>query len=749
MEDIKRKSVLEANYIKGRLQRDAFLGEYFIYTSDHDDSKIICIEKLFNEKEALMREVEAKKKKILNKHDYLINILDWSVEVQLNWCSTFYLLRVFYEFPGRNLKKEILSRKELQSTLSGFSMIELTHFLYSQVLVNKFLQEKGVYHGDISPSSIFVSTKGEFKLAWRVNEVSSPERVQIDKSIKGDPLYLAPTVFETVKNRTIEQRKHNSHKADMFALGLSILEAGLMRSVQGIYGNDNSGFQAKALEDLLNEFENKYLNNPLLFTSVRKMLEVDEENRPDFVNLVSALPEYEIILDYFYKLEHGLIEDDHEEPQHEQQQSSANQAIEPMTTNPEKDTQLRIENQASFFPKSHDYDAYSMGLNDPHFPSSNQNQAVLPGQHAPNSLRDPNALPNESDRRMSSNQQIDEKFYFDQPSTQTTYRDLDRTPIKFITDVAQLNDQEVNINSLKPNLGWIGKSPSDRSRANSLNQGIDDQRVEKSNADNFQQNQPNLDLGEKPNHAFESEQATGRDQLHPYDYEHDKSLNQRSARTVEEDFFNFDPESLKGLYNQPTLQTTVTSPPTNLFASEFVQYDYAKPDDLTFNQQTPSYFAGLPVTNVNQSPTHHIQYRRSNSEYPSLFEDIPSYSMRDVFAYSPAPKTPISQDISYQSPMSNPSYFSVPSNPTFYPQFQQQCIQNSPMAYGPSYQQTYQEVMEETFERGAYGELIRRITIKYIPVQPSVQFSNPKVSFNHQINQINNPIYGYSPPIYY
>ena len=309
MSDMKRKSELETTYTKGPMRKDAFFGEFFIYNPIQGQAPIICVEKLFNDKESINREVDAKKKKILNKHDYIVNLLDYSVEVQSKWCSTFYLLKTFYEFSDKNLKKEILDRKGLSGSAGGFTMSELTHLLYQQVLANAFLQEKSVYHGDISPNTIFISSKGEYKLAFRINEQMTSERVQIDKSIKSEPLYLSPTVFTAVKNRTLERSRHNPHKSDMFALGLSILEAGVMRSVQGIYGiSDN--FEPKILDELLNEFEERYQDNPLLFTSVRKMLEVNEDERPDFISLKSALPEYDVIKDYLYKLENGLIEDE-------------------------------------------------------------------------------------------------------------------------------------------------------------------------------------------------------------------------------------------------------------------------------------------------------------------------------------------------------------------------------------------------------------------------------------------------------
>lgn len=313
MSKLNRKSDLETTYTKGQSRKDLFFGDFFVYNAIRGGSQIICVEKLFNEEETVKREIEAKKKRILNKQDYLVNLLDYSVEEQRNWCSTFYLLKCFYEYVDRNLIGEILERKKLADNKSSFKMEELTHLMYQQVHANAFLQERGIAHGDISPNTIFVSPKNEYKLAFRMNDTMAPERIQVDKAIKNEPLYLAPALYEAVKQRTLEKLKHNQHKSDMFALGLTILQAGLMKGIQDIYVGDR--FNARKLEEFLVEFEAKYEDNPLLYTSVRKMCEVNEDERPDFISLKSALPEYDEIKDYFQKVEAGIYE---EEPEDEQ-----------------------------------------------------------------------------------------------------------------------------------------------------------------------------------------------------------------------------------------------------------------------------------------------------------------------------------------------------------------------------------------------------------------------------------------------
>lgn len=60
----------------------------------------------------------------------------------------------------------------------------------------------------------------------------------------------------------------------------------------------------------LQELEGKFDDNPLLYSSVQKMLELDEEERADFSSLKIAMPDYKEICDFFYKMKHGMLEEE-------------------------------------------------------------------------------------------------------------------------------------------------------------------------------------------------------------------------------------------------------------------------------------------------------------------------------------------------------------------------------------------------------------------------------------------------------
>lgn len=67
------------------------------------------------------------------------------------------------------------------------------------------------------------------------------------------------------------------------------------------------------LQRHLSELEVRYDDNPLLYSSVQKMLELDEDERADFSGLKIAMPDYQEICDFFYKMKHGLLEEEEED----------------------------------------------------------------------------------------------------------------------------------------------------------------------------------------------------------------------------------------------------------------------------------------------------------------------------------------------------------------------------------------------------------------------------------------------------
>ncbi len=152
-----RKSHLENEYTKLKKVEDDYLGQFYLYVSKKNNSKIMVTEEIYNSREKLLRRIEEVKILITEKTDYLLQIYDFSVEFHEKLCASFYLLKIYQEFPGRNLKQEIKFREKLN--LPNFKMEDLTHLLYHQIHIHQNFQNWNQFHGNICPETIYFNAK--------------------------------------------------------------------------------------------------------------------------------------------------------------------------------------------------------------------------------------------------------------------------------------------------------------------------------------------------------------------------------------------------------------------------------------------------------------------------------------------------------------------------------------------------------------------------------------------------------------
>jgi len=180
----------------------------------------------------------------------------------------------------------------------GFNYEELTHLLYNILDAGVYLQENGIAHGDYRPCYLFMTKSGHFKLADRMNDDVTIEQNQMSNLSSDHDLYLSPLLFSGLSKNNLNI-KHCEYKSDVFSLGLTILEAGLLRPVKYIYDRKSAQINQGTFDDMKEEFANKYSENPLLVTTLGKMLEIEESHRPDFISIKTAIPSYDQIIAYF------------------------------------------------------------------------------------------------------------------------------------------------------------------------------------------------------------------------------------------------------------------------------------------------------------------------------------------------------------------------------------------------------------------------------------------------------------------
>ena len=197
--------------------------------------------------------------------------------------NNIYYYYVLMEKAERDMEQELVIRGNY---VQYYSEVDLTNVLCQLILTCSQLQKNNIAHRDIKPQNILI-LDGRYKLCDFGEAISFNKTgvgVVVQK-IRGTELYMSPILFFGLK-KNYEKVKHNAYKSDVFSLGLCILLAGTL--------NYDSICQIRELTDM-EAIKNiiMYYLSPRYSTSfisfLLKMIEIDENKRPDFIQLENLL----------------------------------------------------------------------------------------------------------------------------------------------------------------------------------------------------------------------------------------------------------------------------------------------------------------------------------------------------------------------------------------------------------------------------------------------------------------------------
>ena len=129
--------------------------------------------------------------------------------------------------------------------------------------------------------AIYVSTNGELKLFDRKLVVNRDSAYEMAKS--GDTgAFLTPIEFAAL-GKNAPEPVHDRYKADVFSLGMTLLELGTFKRSASIYDWNNYTLNMNTLSDRLMELRGRYSSH--IYELIREMLRFEDRNRPDFIIL--------------------------------------------------------------------------------------------------------------------------------------------------------------------------------------------------------------------------------------------------------------------------------------------------------------------------------------------------------------------------------------------------------------------------------------------------------------------------------
>ena len=191
----------------------------------------------------------------------------------------FYEFYEIMEFAQKDWDQEIYSRGHYKMFYTENELMQIM----SQI-VNTFalLQQNHITHRDIKPQNIML-VNGNFKITDFGNSRILKREGYCVQRIRGSEMYMSPAMFKGLHAK-MPQVNHNSYKSDVFSLGMCFLLAAAcsyhpLNLIREIY-------DMNAIYNIINYYlGNRYSENVLkiLFS----MLQVEENLRPDFIQLVS------------------------------------------------------------------------------------------------------------------------------------------------------------------------------------------------------------------------------------------------------------------------------------------------------------------------------------------------------------------------------------------------------------------------------------------------------------------------------
>lgn len=243
-----------------------------LYRKPHE---VICVKKIYVESATDANEKYNECLAMLSfNHPNIVNLRSCILSGANKNIDSVHIIMEF--FPEGDLDKFIIKNK----STGGFS--EETLLDYASQLINglSYMQLLGSSHRDIKPQNIFVANNGKL---LKIGDLGSATKVDREvMSIIGTPLYLSPIVRQAYGRSAITgvlQVKHNPYKSDVFSLGLVLLYMASLRNPVGLM---NLSELEESLKKRFSEINNKFPKTSIL---IEKMLQVSEENRPDFIEL--------------------------------------------------------------------------------------------------------------------------------------------------------------------------------------------------------------------------------------------------------------------------------------------------------------------------------------------------------------------------------------------------------------------------------------------------------------------------------
>jgi len=162
-----------------------------------------------------------------------------------------------------------------------FENAQILSLIHEFVNAFSYLQKNGICQGDITPDVCFISEDGTPKVLEKGFLFHNDSA--IDTALRSNfSVFLTPAELETIANQDVPLTE-DQFKADVFRLGMTLLECATLKKSSQIYNWDDYIIDMDVLSSRLAEVQDRY--SPEVYEKLREMLRFEEHRRPNFITL--------------------------------------------------------------------------------------------------------------------------------------------------------------------------------------------------------------------------------------------------------------------------------------------------------------------------------------------------------------------------------------------------------------------------------------------------------------------------------
>ena len=212
-------------------------------------------------------------------NDGIIRTYGQKIVTNKNGLYDFYEIM---EYAEKDWEQEIIDRAKFHLVYKENELLAIM-----AQIINTFalLQKNHITHRDIKPQNIML-VKGKFKITDFGNARLLKKEGYCIQRVRGSEMFMSPIMFKGLHS-SIQQVKHNTYKSDVFSLGMCFLLAAALsysplNDLREIYDNNT------IYNIVYNSLKNRYSQN--FINIIMTMLQVEENLRPDFIQLESLFP---------------------------------------------------------------------------------------------------------------------------------------------------------------------------------------------------------------------------------------------------------------------------------------------------------------------------------------------------------------------------------------------------------------------------------------------------------------------------